>query len=110
MAVAGLARFDVVLVTLDPTVGNEIRTTRPCVILSPDELNQTVRTFLVAPLTTRGHAYPWRVPVRFEGVAGRIALDQIRTIDRQRVVRPLGVLNKPTQSRLLATLAALFAP
>jgi mRNA interferase MazF len=110
MAVAGLGRFDVLLVNLDPVVGSEIRKTRPCIVISPDELNDVLRTLIVAPLTARGHAYPWRVPVRFAGVPGRIALDQMRTIDRQRVVRSLGVLNTPTRRRVLVALAALFAP
>lgn len=107
---AGLSRFEVVLVNLDPTVGSEIRKTRPCVVVSPDELNHALRTLIVAPLTAHGHAYPWRVQTRFAGTAGRVALDQLRTIDRQRVVRPLGTLDPQTRRRLLAALTALFAP
>ena len=99
-----------VLVDLDPTVGSEIRKTRPCVVVSPNELNEALRTLIVAPLTAHGHAYPWRIQARFAGTTGRIALDQLRTIDRQRVVRPLGKLEPQTRRRLLSALAALFAP
>src|SRR5436309_1157274 len=105
LAIGPVSRFDVVLVSLDPTLGSEIRKTRPCVIVSPDELNAALRTLIVAPLTTHGHVYPWRAQTRFAGTAGRIALDQLRTIDRQRVIRALGALDAPTRRRLLAALA-----
>lgn len=103
------ARFDMVLVQLDPTRGSEVRKTRPCVVISPDELNRALRTRIVAPMTTRGHAYPWRVPVQFAGREGQIALDQLRTVDQDRLVRHLGALDRATAPRVLDTLAEMFA-
>ena len=105
-----LGRFDVVLVQLDPTLGSEIQKTRPCVVVSPDELNGAPRTLIVAPMTTAGRDYPWRVPTRFAGRAGRIAVDQLRTIDRARVVRRLGALDAGASRRVLDVLAEMFAP
>lgn len=106
----GVARFDVVLVRLDPTLGSEMRKVRPCVVVSPDEMNQALRTVVVAPVTTRGHAYPWRPSVAFGGKSGRIGLDQIRAVDRERLVRRLGTLDGGTARRVLDTLAEMFAP
>ena len=103
-------RFDVVLVHLDPTCGSEIRETRPCVVVSPDELNQALRTVIVAPMTTGGHAYPWRVPVSFAGKDGQIALDQLRTVDEVRLVRQIGQLDEGTADRTLQILTEMFAP
>ena len=104
------SRFDVHLVRLDPTVGREIRKIRPCLIISPDEMNRHIDTVIVAPMTTHGRAYPTRVPVRFQGKAGQVVLDQIRTVDKLRLVRKLGRVNKGTADRVLAMLAELFAP
>ncbi len=103
-------RGDVVLVSLDPTRGSEIRKTRPCVVVSPDELNAHLRTLIVAPMTTGGRAYPWRVPCRFQQRDGHIALDQLRTIDRERVSRRLGRLVPSAVAATLALLQELFAP
>ena len=103
-------RFDVVLVQLDPTRGSEIRKTRPCAVISPDELNQALRTVIVAPLTTGGRAYPWRVPVSFDGKNGHMALDQLRTVDESRLIRRIGQLDDGTAERTLQVLAELFAP
>src|SRR5215208_3087250 len=86
------SRGEVYLVELDPTRGSEIQKTRPCVVVSPDELNHHLRTAIVAPLTTGGQAYPFRVPSRFAGKAGRVALDQLRTVDRERLRKRIGVL------------------
>lgn len=105
----GATRFDLVLVRLDPTRGSEIRKTRPCVVISPDEMNRVLRTVVVAPTTTGGHAYPWRVSVTFGGKAGRIVLDQIWTVDRERLVRRLGTLDTSTARQVLDTLAEMFA-
>lgn len=102
-------RFDVVLVHLDPTRGSDIQKTRPCVVVSPDELNRALRTRIVAPMTTGGNAYPWRVPVHFAGREGRIALDQLRTVDQERFVRRVGALDQATALRTLEVLAELFA-
>ena len=102
-------RFDVFLVNLDPTVGSEIRKTRPCVIISPDEMNRWIRTVIVAPMTTKGRDYPTRVPCRFQGKDGQIVLDQIRTVDKTRLVKKLGRLDEREQQEVLAVLAEMFA-
>jgi mRNA interferase MazF len=102
-------RFDVYLVNLDPTVGSEIKNTRPCLVISPDEMNQFIRTVIVAPMTTKGRPYPTRVVCRFQRKTGQIVLDQIRTVDKARLIRRLGRLDKRTQARVLAGLGELFA-
>jgi len=86
-------QYSICLVNLDPTVGHEIKKTRPCVIISPDEMNQHIATIIIAPMTTKSHAYPTRVPLTFQGKKGWIVLDQIRTIDKERVIKKLGKLN-----------------
>lgn len=106
---SAIKRGDVVLVALDPTRGSEIRKTRPCVVVSPDELNGHLRTLIVAPMTTGGQAYPWRVACRFQQRDGHIALDQLRPIDRERVTRRLGRLVPSAVSATLALLQELFA-
>ena len=103
------SRFDVYLIQLDPTVGQEIRKKRPCVIISPDEMNRHIDTVIVAPMTTRGQLYPTRVPVRFKRKSGQIVLDQIRTVDRARLVKRLGKVDQGTASKVLALLAEMFA-
>lgn len=103
-------RGDVYLVNLDPTQGSEIQKTRPCVVVSPDELNEPLRTVIVAPMTTGGQPYPWRVECRFQEQQGRVALDQLRTVDRERLVHYLGALTDETMGRVLNTLAELFSP
>jgi mRNA interferase MazF len=111
MVVGGeVRRGDVFLISLDPGRGGEIRKTRPCVIVSPDELNANLRTFIVAPLTTGEHHYPFRVPCKFQGRSGHIVLDQIRTVDRERLARRLGKLTSSTLGRLLAILQEMFTP
>ena len=102
-------RFDVYLVNLDPTVSSEIQKTRPCLIISPDEMNTHIATVIVAPMTTRGREYPTRVPCRFEGKEGQVVLDQIRTVDRARLVKRLGRVPEETQKAVLAVLAEMFA-
>lgn len=86
----GLKQYSIVLVNLDPTVGSEIRKTRPCLVISPDEMNRGLRTLVVAPMTTTRKAYPTRIDITLDNKRGQVALDQIRTIDRKRVVRVLG--------------------
>lgn len=103
-------RGDVFLVNLDPTQGREIRKTPPCVVVSPNELNSYLRTYIVAPMTAGDHPYPFRLPCRFGGKAGHVVLDQIRTVDRERLVRRLGRLAPPTVSRALAILQEMFTP
>ena len=102
-------RGDVVLVALDPTRGSEIRKTRPCVVVSPDEINAYLRTVIVAPLTTGGQKYPFRVPCRFASRSGEVVVDQLRTVDRERVVRHLGRLSPATLAQVLSTLQEMFA-
>jgi mRNA interferase MazF len=101
-------RFDVYLVNLDPTIGSEIKKTRPCLVISPDEINHNIRTVIVAPMTTGGQAYPTRVPCRFKGQAGQVVLDQIRTVDRSRLVKKLGRIDDKTAAAVLDVLRELF--
>lgn len=102
-------RFAVYLVNLDPTVGSEIQKTRPCVVISPDEMNRHIRTVIVAPMTTKGKAYPSRIACTFQGKRGEIVLDQIRTVDKTRLVRQLGRIDARTRARVLETLQEMFA-
>jgi len=104
-----MIRGDVHLVRLDPTLGSEIQKTRPCVIVSPDELNAHLRTIIVAPMTTGGQAYPWRIRCRFQNRSGYIVLDQLRTVDRERLVKRLGALPAATMSDVLDGLQEMFA-
>jgi len=101
-------RFDVWLVTLDPTVGSEIRKTRPALVVSPDEMNAHIATVIIAPMTTKGRSYPTRVPCTFRGKSGKVVLDQLRTVDKARLVKRLGRLDAATSDAVLATLAELF--
>ena len=105
-----VARFDVFLVNLDPTVGSEIRKSRPCVVVSPDEMNRHVRTVVVAPLTTAARPYPSRTPVRFAGKDGQVVVDQLRTVDKVRLVRRLGALEAREAAAVLEVLREFFAP
>ena len=102
-------RFDVVLVALDPTLGSEIKKTRPCLVVSPDEANRHLATVIVAPMTTQGRPYPTRVPCRFQGKDGQVVLDQLRTVDKARLVKRLGRISSATQTGVLAAMAELFA-
>ena len=102
-------RFEVYLVNLDPTIGAEITKTRPCVIISPDEMNKHISTVIVAPMTTKGRTYPTRITCKFEGKTGQVVLDQIRTVDKSRLVRKLGSLSRQTQNSVLAVLSEMFA-
>ena len=105
-----IKRFDVYLVNLDPTVGSEIRKARPCLIISPDEMNRFIATVIVAPMTTKGRDYPTRVPCAFKDKEGQVVLDQIRTIDKSRLVQKLGRVDKQTQEDVLSILSEMFAP
>jgi mRNA interferase MazF len=110
MPSSSVKRFDVFLVNLDPTIGSEIAKSRPCVVISPDEMNKHINTVLVAPLTSSVRGWPSRVPSLFEGIQGEIALDQIRAVDKRRLSKYLGQIGLPTQSAVLETLAHMFAP
>jgi mRNA interferase MazF len=101
-------RFDVFLVTLDPTIGHEIKKTRPCVVISPDEMNHNIGTIIVAPMTTKGRQYPTRVDCVFQGVEGQIVLDQIRTVDKARLVKRLGQLSHISGNQVLDILTEMF--
>lgn len=103
-------RFEVYLINLDPTVGSEIQKTRPCLVISPDEMNRFIRTVIVAPMTSKGAAYPTRAACRFQGRQGQVVLDQIRTVDKARLVRRLGRIDKGTQANVLSILGEMFAP
>ena len=102
-------RFDVYFINLDPTVGSEIQKIRPCLIISPDEMNRHIRTVIVAPMTTSGKDYPTRVTCQFEKKKGQIVLDQIRTIDKKRLIKKLGTINPETQLEVISVLQKLFA-
>ena len=102
-------RGEVYLVSLDPTQGREIKKTRPCVIVSPDELNSNLATYIVAPMTTGGHPYPFRIPCRFKRKDGFIVIDQLRTIDGRRLVRRLGKVHPTTLQKVLTILQEMFA-
>lgn len=104
-----MMRGDVHLVRLDPTPGSEIQKIRPCVIVSPDELNAHLRTVIVAPLTTGGLAYPWRIRCRFQQRSGYVVLDQLRTVDRERLVKRLGALADQTMAQVRDGLQEMFA-
>lgn len=104
-----ISRFEVYLVRLDPTEGHEIQKARPCLIISPDEMNRHISTIIVAPMTTRGNPYPTRVPVKFRRKSGQIVLDQIRTADKSRLVRRLGKIDQTTALNVLSVLSEMFA-
>ncbi len=104
------ARGEVYSVRLDPTQGSEIRKTRPCLIVSPDDLNEHLRTVIVAPMMTGGQAYPWRVECRFQGRTGFVATDQLRTVDIERLARRLGRLTPHSVTAVLAVMQEMFAP
>ncbi len=102
-------RFDVYLVNLDPTIGSEIQKTRPCLVISPDEINHHIATVIVAPMTTKGREYPSRVKCTFEGKEGQIVLDQIRTVDKVRLVKKLGKITTDSQKEVLTVLMEMFS-
>ncbi len=104
-----LVRGDVHLVQLDPTRGSEIKKTRPCVIVSPDDINDHLETVIVAPMTTVTRAYPWRVACRFQNRSGFVAVDQLRTVDGDRLIQRLGKLSSDTTEQVLATLQEMFS-
>ena len=103
-----ICRFDVCLVNLDPTHGHEIKKTRPCLIISPNEMNRHISTIIVAPMTTKGRDYPTRIRCTFQGKRGQIILDQIRTVDKKRLVKRLGAVSKQAQQKTLEILQEMF--
>jgi len=103
------SRFEVYLVRLDPTEGHELRKTRPCLIISPDEMNHHIATVIVAPMTTKGRSYPTRIPVRFQRKTVEVVLDQICTVAKNRLIKRLGKIDEATAQKVLALLAEMFA-
>lgn len=104
-----IRRFEVYLINLDPTIRKEIKKTRPCLIISPDDMNKYISTVIIAPMTAKGRNYPTRIACQFEGKDGQIVLDQIRTIDKVRIIRKLGKINTSMQKEVLTTLIELFS-
>ena len=104
-----IKRFDVFLISLNPTVGHEIQKTRPCLIISPDEMNDHIKTVIVAPMSTKGRNYPTRIPCTFHGKKGQIILDKIRTVDKTRLVKKLGSISIPVQKKVFVKLQEMFA-
>ena len=102
-------RFDIYLINLDPTIGSEIKKTRPCVIISPNEMNNHIATVIIAPLTSRLRNYPTRVPCRVEGKQGQIVLDQIRTVDKTRLKKKITTFSKPIQTKVISKLVEMFS-
>ncbi|MEO6994109.1 MAG: type II toxin-antitoxin system PemK/MazF family toxin [Lacunisphaera sp.] len=102
-------RFEVWLVNLDPTVGSEIRKTRPALVVSPNEMNAHIATVIIAPMTTKGREYPTRVPCTFQRKSGQVVLDQLRTVDKARLVKRLGTLEVTASDRVLDVLAEMFS-
>jgi len=102
-------RFDVFLVNLDPTIGSEIQKTRPCLIISPDEMNRNIRTVIIAPMTSAQKDYPTRVSCTFREKQGQIVLDQIRTVDKERLIKKLGTIDSKAQLDTISILQRLFA-
>ncbi|MDF7827017.1 type II toxin-antitoxin system PemK/MazF family toxin [Pontiellaceae bacterium B12227] len=105
-----MKRFDVYLISLDPTIGHEIKKTRPCLIISPNEMNDNISTVIVAPMTSKGRKYPTRVSCTFQGTQGQIILDQIRTVDKRRLIKRLGKISSQAQDHVLDGLSEMFAP
>ena len=104
-----IQRFEVYLVNLDPTIGSEIKKTRPCVIISPNEMNSHISTVIVAPLTSKLRNYPTRIPCKVEGKQGQIVLDQIRTVDKTRLTKRISILTKPIQKKVISTIIEMFS-
>ncbi|MEX0724063.1 MAG: type II toxin-antitoxin system PemK/MazF family toxin [Gracilimonas sp.] len=103
-------RFEVHLISLDPTKGSEIRKTRPCLIISPDEMNKHIRTVIIAPMTSTIKNYPTRVTTTFQEKKGQVVLDQIRTVDKSRLIKNLGVISSSAQEKVLSIIQEMFAP
>ena len=103
-----IRQYDIVLINLDPTIGHEIKKVRPCAVISPDEMNRNIDTVIIAPMTSRSHAYPTRVPLRFKGKDGWVVLDQIRTVDKARLIKKLGRLQPETVQTVKAVIQEML--
>jgi len=106
---SAVRRFDVFLISLDPTKGSEIKKTRPCLVISPDEMNRHIKTVIIAPMTSTLKSYPTRVTTTFQGKQGQIVLDQIRTVDKKRLTKKLGTISDVAQAKVLNTLQSMFS-
>ncbi|HEB73341.1 MAG TPA: type II toxin-antitoxin system PemK/MazF family toxin [Nitrospirae bacterium] len=104
-----ISRFEVHLITLDPTRGREIKKTRPCLVVSPDEMNHNIDTVIVAPMTTKGRPYPTRIPLTFKGKRGHVVLDQLRTVDKSRLVKKLGQVSGAVAQNVSNMLQEMFS-
>ncbi|MEY4168101.1 MAG: hypothetical protein RIR52_1925 [Acidobacteriota bacterium] len=105
-----IKRFEIYLINLDPTIGSEIKMTRPCLVISPDEMNLHIKTVIVAPMTSKVKNYPTRIACKLQGKKGQIVLDQIRTVDKARLVKRVGMTDSKTKTEVLATLQEIFSP
>jgi len=103
-----ISQYNIYLVNLDPTIGHEIKKTRPCLVISPDEMNQNIQTVIIAPMTTKSHKYPTRIPVTIQNKKGWIVLDQIRTIDNIRIIKKIGKINIETIKKLKSTIKEML--
>ncbi len=103
-----IGQYDVFVVALDPSIGHEIKKSRPCVVMSPNEMNQHLATVIIAPMTTKSHPYPTRIPVTFSGVPGWVVLDQLRTVDKRRLVKRLGKLESKAVSLIKSTIQEML--
>jgi mRNA interferase MazF len=103
-----MKQYDIYLISLDPTVGHELKKSRPCIVISPDEMNQHISTVIIAPMTTKSHPFPTRVLIEFKGKEGWIVLDQIRTVDKQRLVTKLGQLRPSLKKKVKAVIQEML--
>ncbi|MBU1121076.1 MAG: type II toxin-antitoxin system PemK/MazF family toxin [Candidatus Omnitrophica bacterium] len=103
-----ITQYDIYLISLDPTVGREIKKSRPCVIISPDEMNTNIATIIIAPMTTRSHDYPTRVALKFQRKHGWVVLDQIRTVDKKRLIKRLGKVDEETSQQIKAIIKEML--
>lgn len=103
-----IKQYDVFLISLDPAIGHEIKKSRPCVIISPDEMNKYISTIIIAPMTSKSHFYPTRVPIKFKRKEGWIVLDQIRTVDKKRLIKKLGKVNQKTIVKVKAVIKEML--
>lgn len=103
-----VSQYDIFLISLDPTIGHEIKKSRPCVIISPDEMNKYISTVIIAPMTSKSHSYPTRVPIKFMGENGWIVLDQLRTVDKKRLIKKFGRLDQKTTDKIKSVIKEML--
>lgn len=103
-----VSQYDIFLISLDPTIGHEIKKSRPCVIISPDEMNKYISTVIIAPMTSKSHSYPTRIPIKFMGKNGWIVLDQLRTVDKKRLIKKFGRLDQKTTDKIKSVIKQML--